>query len=46
MNDYQTAQSAVFWAKVAVERIAKRDINDRITQWATHVALELEGICG
>lgn len=45
MQDYDTARRAVFWAMVALQRIAKRDIFDSATQWATRVSKELENAC-
>ncbi len=45
IHDYVEARDAVLWAKVAIERIAIRDINARITPWATLVAKELEELC-
>lgn len=45
MKDYDIARRAIFWAKIAVERIAKRDIFDSATQWATRVGKELEELC-
>jgi hypothetical protein len=42
MSEYNTAKKSIYWAKVAVERIAKRDIFDSATQWATRVAEGLE----
>lgn len=45
MKDYDSAECAVFWAMVAVKRVAHRDMNDRITQWATIVGKGLEELC-
>jgi hypothetical protein len=38
----EEARSAVFWAMIALKRIAFRDITDSATQWSTMVAKELE----
>ena len=45
MCSLATAKEAVFWAMVAIQRIAGRDINDRVTQWATIIGKELEELC-
>jgi hypothetical protein len=45
MHDYCTARKAIFWAMIALQRIAKRDIFDSATQWATRVGKELEELC-
>jgi hypothetical protein len=45
MEENDTAKRAMFWAMVAVKRIAFRDMSDSITQWANRVAKELEQ-CG
>jgi len=45
MQDYDTAKRAIFWAMVALKRIAKRDIFDSATQWANRVAVGLEELC-
>jgi len=45
MQDYDTAKRAIFWAMVALKRIAKRDIFDSATQWATRVGKGLEELC-
>ena len=44
-TDASSARDAIFWAKVALERIAKRDIFDAATQWANRVAVGLEELC-
>ena len=42
MQHGSLARRAIFWAMVAVKRIAYRDMSDSITQWANKVAKELE----
>ena len=45
MSNYESARRATSWAKVALERIAKRDIFDSATQWANRVGKGLEELC-
>ena len=45
MKHPSLACRAIFWAMVAIKRIAYRDMSDGITQWAKQVAKELEELC-
>jgi hypothetical protein len=45
LNDYWEVRRAIFWAMVAVKRIAYRDISDRVTQWSTIIGKKLEVLC-
>jgi hypothetical protein len=42
MQDYDTARRAVFWAMVALKRIALRNNTSNAGQWAERMAKELE----
>jgi len=45
MTRYDSAMRGVFWAMVAIKRIAYRDISTNITKWANRLGKELEEIC-
>lgn len=44
-TDYETASRAIFWVMISIQRIIGRDLNDRVTQWATIIGKELEALC-
>jgi hypothetical protein len=45
MYNNETARRAVFWAMIAIKRIAFRNMTPRITTWAKLVAEELDKLC-